>query len=107
MGALDAIVVGGGIIGLSAAEEMARRGMQVALVDRRGPGGEASWAAGGMLAADYDLGAAGPFADFGRRSRALWGELAARISSAEMPVALLRAGTIVPAADAAAMERLR
>jgi len=44
----DAIVVGGGAIGLSSAWRMARAGMEVAVVDPE-PGRGASWVAAGML----------------------------------------------------------
>lgn len=46
----DVIIVGAGIIGLSLAIELNKRGMKVLLVDKGQPGREASWAAGGMLA---------------------------------------------------------
>jgi glycine oxidase len=46
----DAIIVGAGIIGLSLAIELNKRGMKVLVVDKGEPGREASWAAGGMLA---------------------------------------------------------
>ncbi len=46
---MDAIFVGGGVIGLSAAWVAARRGMEVAVVDPA-PGRGASWVAAGMLA---------------------------------------------------------
>jgi glycine oxidase len=48
MGA-DAVVVGGGVIGLSAAWEAAARGLSVVVVDPA-PGHGASWVAAGMLA---------------------------------------------------------
>jgi glycine oxidase len=46
----DAIVVGGGIIGLSLAIELQKRGAKVLVVERGEPGREASHAAAGMLA---------------------------------------------------------
>jgi glycine oxidase len=46
----DAIIVGGGIVGLSLAITLRKRGMQVLVVERGEPGREASHAAAGMLA---------------------------------------------------------
>jgi glycine oxidase len=50
----DAIVIGAGIIGLSLAIELNKRGLRVLIVEKGEPGREASWAAGGMLA-DFPL----------------------------------------------------
>jgi glycine oxidase len=50
----DAIIIGAGIIGLSLAIELRKRGLHVLVVEKGEPGGEASWAAGGMLA-DFPL----------------------------------------------------
>lgn len=49
LGSLDALFVGGGVIGLSSAWEAAQRGIRVAVVDPA-PGHGASWVAAGMLA---------------------------------------------------------
>ncbi len=46
----DVIVIGGGIIGLSLALELRKKGASVLVVERGEPGREASYAAGGMLA---------------------------------------------------------
>jgi glycine oxidase len=46
----DAIIVGAGIVGLSLALELNRKGLRVLVVEKGEPGREASWAAGGMLA---------------------------------------------------------
>jgi len=48
----DAIIVGAGIIGLSLAVELNKRGLKLLVVEKGEPGREASWAAGGMLADD-------------------------------------------------------
>lgn len=45
----DVAIVGGGIIGLSAAYFLGRVGMSVDVFDRSGPGREASWAGAGIL----------------------------------------------------------
>jgi glycine oxidase len=47
---VDAAVVGGGVIGLSIAYELARRGASVAVLDAGPLGRAASWAGAGMLA---------------------------------------------------------
>ncbi|MGH9902591.1 MAG: NAD(P)/FAD-dependent oxidoreductase, partial [Pyrinomonadaceae bacterium] len=46
----DAVVIGGGVAGLCAARELARRGLGVTIVERGRLGAEASHAAAGMLA---------------------------------------------------------
>lgn len=46
----DAVVIGGGVIGLSVALELHKRGCKALLLERGEPGREASHAAGGMLA---------------------------------------------------------
>jgi glycine oxidase len=55
--AFDVCIVGGGVIGMSAALELARERLKVCVVERGRLGREASWAAGGILTpihlADY------------------------------------------------------
>src|SRR5437588_6450806 len=45
----DAIVLGAGIVGTSVALQLARRGLSVALLDRRGPGEETSYGNAGVI----------------------------------------------------------
>ena len=47
--AADVIVLGAGIIGVSTALQLARRGKSVVLVDRRGPGEETSFGNAGLI----------------------------------------------------------
>jgi D-amino-acid dehydrogenase len=49
MARTDAIVLGAGIVGVSAALHLAKRGLAVALVDRRGPGEETSYGNAGVI----------------------------------------------------------
>lgn len=69
---MKAIVIGGGIIGVSVALELASTGLEVTVLDKSAPGSEASTAAGGMLAAQAESTKAGPLIDLMVRSRSLY-----------------------------------
>ena len=45
----DAVVLGAGIVGTSVALHLVKRGLSVALVDRRGPGEETSYGNAGII----------------------------------------------------------
>ena len=45
----DVLIIGGGVIGLSLAWELAKRGKSVQVIDQGQPGQEASWAGAGIL----------------------------------------------------------
>src|SRR6266481_5736293 len=47
----DVLIIGGGVIGLSLAWDLAKHGLAVQVVDQCGPGREASWAGAGILPA--------------------------------------------------------
>ncbi len=49
MARTDAIVLGAGIVGTSVALQLARRGLSVALIDRKGPGEETSYGNSGVI----------------------------------------------------------
>ncbi len=51
--ALKIIIVGGGVMGLMQARELALKGWQVALIDKNVCGNEASWAGGGIISPLY------------------------------------------------------
>lgn len=94
-------MLGAGIIGLTVAEELQRRGHDVRVVDPR-PAGGASYAAAGMLSpaaevwhGEEDL------LRLGAASLALWPELAARLG-----VALRTGGTLLVGQDAGDLQEV-
>src|ERR1700736_988129 len=96
----DAIVVGGGVIGLSIAWTAAAAGMAVTIVDPD-PGHGASWAAAGMLApvGEAHFGEEALTALNVRASRA-WPEFARSLEEASgQSVDYLRTGTLLVAVD--------
>lgn len=69
----DVVIVGGGIIGLSIARELALRGLRNVTVIERGEfGKEASWAAGGILAPQVEADSPDEFFKLARASRDLY-----------------------------------
>jgi len=76
----DVLIMGGGIIGLACARELAKAGLQVEVVERREAGAEASLAAAGMLAPLAESPEPGPFFDACRASRDLWPAWAAALA---------------------------
>jgi glycine oxidase len=77
----DVLVLGGGIIGLAAARELALQGLRVEVVERLHAGAEASVAAAGMLSPLGESSAPGPFLDACRASRDLWGSWVAALEA--------------------------
>ena len=49
----DCIVIGGGILGMMTARELAQAGLQVTLLERNQTGRESSWAGGGIISPLY------------------------------------------------------
>jgi len=68
----DTVVVGGGLIGLALAAELARRGQRVTVLERGEPGGEASGAAAGMLTPQAEAVAESAFFALSLESRNLY-----------------------------------
>lgn len=91
----DVIVAGGGVIGLSLAWELRKRGAAVLVVERGELGAEASCAAGGMLAwCDPHL--PQPVRGLARLSAEYYGEFVAEIEEASgVAVDLRKFGTLV------------
>jgi glycine oxidase len=69
----DTIVIGAGIIGLSLAIELNKRGLKVLVVEKGEPGRESSWAAGGMLV-DFPLETTPALQEFATVSAAMYPE---------------------------------
>ncbi|HEV2765212.1 MAG TPA: FAD-dependent oxidoreductase, partial [Pyrinomonadaceae bacterium] len=108
-GAADAVVLGGGVVGLALARELGRRGASVVVVERGRPGAEASWAAGGMLAPQSEADEADDFFRFQTAARDLYPRLAEELrAETGVDIELDRTGTLYCAfteEDAAELER--
>jgi len=99
----DVVIVGGGIVGLSAAWRARARGLSVTLLERDTVGRGTSHVAAGMLApvAEAEFGAAGRgLLELGLRSAQMWPGFATELEEAAgMEVGLLQTGTLVVARD--------
>lgn len=79
---IDVTIVGAGVMGCAVAFELARRGTNVVVLERSVPGAEASGAAAGMLGAQVESHAPGPFVDLCVASRERFGTWADRLRQA-------------------------
>lgn len=97
----DVLIIGGGVIGLAIARALARDGLRVVVFERNArPGGEASWAAAGMLAPQAEADAPGPLFDLCLRSRALYPDfIAALWEETRIDAELCPAGTLLLAEE--------
>src|SRR5215471_6616985 len=77
----DVAIVGAGVIGCSLARELAGRGRDVLVIDRRHPGAEASSAAAGLLSPQNEALRPSPFFELGMESRALHASLAEELAA--------------------------
>jgi len=77
---VDVLIIGGGIMGTSAAWELARHGAECLVLERSVPGAEASSAAAGILGAQAEAHAPGPMTELCLASRARYGKFAATLS---------------------------
>jgi glycine oxidase len=95
----DIIIIGGGVIGLAIARTLRRDGLRVALFEKNSQlGGEASWAAAGMLAPQSEAAAPGPLLDLCLVSRALYPTFAAELrAETGIDIELRTDGTLLPA----------
>jgi len=101
------VVVGGGIIGCAVAWELARRGADVALVERDVPGRGATWAAGGMLSPVAEANEPGAFLRLALASFELWPAYVDSIREASgVAIEYRAAGKLCVALDDADVESL-
>lgn len=104
---MNALVVGGGVIGLSIALELAQRGAGVSVYDVGEPGRAASWAAAGMLAPRTERLANQQLQSLCEESLALYPDFAKRVREAGGVDPHLRLNGIVNAAfDDESLERI-
>ena len=91
----DVAVVGGGVAGLSAARELARRGLSVILLENAEPGAEASCAAAGMLAPQAEADARDDFFELLCASREMYPDFAEALrEESGVDIELDRTGTL-------------
>lgn len=97
----DVAVIGGGVIGLSIARELQRRGAgNIVVVERGRPGREASFAAAGMLAPDIEAGEGDEFYRLCRESMMLYPSFADELATETgVNIELDRSGTLFVAAS--------
>ena len=75
----DILIIGGGVIGLTTALELALHGLRVLVADRQSVGQEASWAGAGMLPPGNVPDSPNPEARLRSFSHSLWPELTSRL----------------------------
>src|SRR5579864_823736 len=103
----DVIVIGGGVMGCAIAFRLAQQHMKVIVVDRQGPGSEASSAAAGMISPQGEMVEFGPFFELCAASRDLYAGFVREIESlAGESVGYHEEGTMLVAPDEAAGREL-
>ncbi|HEX8397108.1 MAG TPA: glycine oxidase ThiO [Pyrinomonadaceae bacterium] len=105
----DAIVIGGGVIGLSIARELKKRGVERILILEKNAhfGAEASNAAAGMLAPQAEADSADDFFNLCRQSRDLYPIFAAELlDETNVDVQLDQTGTLYLAFDEKDLEEI-
>ncbi len=104
---MHVVVVGAGIVGAAVAEELARRGATVTVLDMRSPGRGASHASAGILAPHTEAHEGTPLLDLGTRSLALYDSFVARLGErTRRAIDYARSGTLEVALDAAGASAL-
>ena len=78
----DVAVIGGGLIGVSIALELAAEKLRVVVLERQEPGNEASWAAAGMLSPAPDSPRDAPLVPLSRESLRLYPDFVSTVEEA-------------------------
>jgi glycine oxidase len=105
---VNVIVIGAGIIGVSIADELARRGASVHVLDMRSPGRGASQASAGILAPYTEAHERTHLLEMGTRSLALFDAfVAGAVERSGRPVEYARTGTLEIALNEEDESRLR
>jgi len=100
---MDVAIAGGGLIGLSSALELAKRGLRVAVVDADEPG-QASWAAAGILGPQSEAHEPSPLVELCVRSYELYPEF---VQGLQADVGFRQNGTLHVAFTQSEAETLR
>ena len=105
---MTVLIVGAGIIGASIAEDLARRGVDVTVIDMRSPGRGASQASAGIIAPYTEAHGDQTMLELGVRSAALFDGFIARVGeSSGRAIDYARTGTFEVAFDDEDGSRLR
>jgi glycine oxidase len=104
----DVLIIGGGIMGTSAAWELAAHGANVVVLERSVPGAEASSAAAGILGAQAEAHAPGPMAELCFASRARYAKFAAALhEETQIDVGYRESGVLRVAFERGAVSKLQ
>ncbi len=105
----EVAIIGGGVIGLSIAHSLARRGVSdVLIIEKNSAGREASWAAGGILAPQIEANRADDFFRLACASRDMYRQFAADLATqTDTDIELDTTGTMYVAFDKVGESELR
>jgi glycine oxidase len=101
------VIVGAGLVGTAIARVLARRGVDVVVVEKGVPGAEASWAAGGILSPLAECDDDGPMLRLCLDGLATTRTVAGELRAAGHDVEWIDGGTLDVALDEAAEARLK